>query len=272
MSQDAVIVALLIVSLLLGNLSLFLKDWVPTLLFYFVYEFARGHLSTIQNLLHISVNMEILYQADKLMFGANIPVLIAQKLIQPNVTIIDYVSFVWYTSFFWFPILTGFLFWIKDREFFKIFRNAYIILCFMALVTFMFFPAAPPWMASQHGILPPLNTDTWGRLYVGGVTLGLFSTVGTNPVAPFPSLHIGWSVLSAYMLQQYFKKKIKGFSYLFYLYPLIMCFVVTYTSDHYVIDMIGGAVYAAVAVFIAKNMWTWISKIKQIRKIAVAKE
>lgn len=266
LTQDVFIAILLLVTFLLGGISSFLKDWTPLLLFYYAYEFTRGHLSGIQTLLHITVNNTALYNADKFIFGNNLPVILAQRLIQPQLTIIDYISFVWYTSFFWFPIVSGYILWVKDRKHFKFFRNSYLILCFMALFTFLVFPAAPPWMASQLGILPALNTNTWSRFWGGQISIGLFNFVGYNLVAPFPSLHVGWAVLGAYIFQGFTKKKIKGFSYLFYLYPLIMCFVVTYTSDHYVIDMIGGAVYAVVAIIIAKNYSAWFSRIKLLFK------
>ena len=268
LSQDTILLSFLAISIVIGNASAFLWDWTPIFIFYYAYEFSRGHLTQIQSFFHITVNNTALYNIDKFIFGPNIPILQAQKLIQPQITIIDYIAFLWYTSFFWVPILIGYILWVKDRRYFKVFRNAYLILCFSALFTFLVFPAAPPWMASQLGILPYLNTNTWGRLYVGSLSTGLFSIVGANAVAPFPSLHVGWSVLSSYMMQSFTYKRIKGWSYLFYLYPLIMCFVVTYSSDHYVIDMIGGAVYATIAIIVAENYAKWWKIImKKIREL-----
>jgi len=250
LSQDGVFLVLILITLLLGNVLSFFKDWLPVFLFFFCYEFIRGHLPEIQSVLHISVNYTALYNIDKAIFGSNIPVILAQKLIQSTPTIIDFIAFIWYTSTFWASFFAGYYFWLKNKKFFIKFRNRFALLCFLALLTFLVFPAAPPWMASQFGVLPPLITNTWGRLQIGSLTLGIFNIVGTNPVAPFPSLHIGWSVLIAYMLFKYFKPRLKKFAWLIYLYPLIMCFVITYTSDHYVIDMIGGVVYAAVSIAI----------------------
>jgi len=272
LSQDTIAIFFVFIAIIIEKAQTFLIDWSPIFIYVYLYEFFRGHAGILQTFLKISTHQTILLNLDKLMFGNRIPVLITQSLIRNKPTTIDYIAFFWYTSFFWIPILTGFVLWFRSRNLFKEFRNSYVLLCFMALLTFILFPASPPWLASQQGHLPHLITDTWGRLWGGQLTLGIFNSVGYNPVAPFPSLHIGWSVLCAFFYQRFFAKSLKGFSRLFYLYPIVMCFVVTYTSDHYVIDMIGGTLYALTAIYISFNYHVILKLIKKAkRKLALKK-
>ena len=253
-TQDVAALIIILIVILVNKTREFLIDWSPMFLFVYFYEFVRGQANAIQNMFNISVNASGLFEADKLFFGDKIPVIMAQSLIQTEPTIIDYISLFWYTSFFWLPALLAAVLWIRSRMDFKYFRNAYVALTFGALLTFIVFPASPPWMTSRAGLMQPLITSTWQRLWLGNLTLGIFDSVGYNKVAPFPSLHIGCSVLLAFFCDYFAKKKIGGFSKLFYLYPAVMAFVVTYTSDHYVIDIVGGIVYAVVAILIATHI------------------
>jgi len=216
-SQEIVALAFVLVAIIVKRTRKFLRDWSPLFIFFYIYEFIRGHASIVQNVLNISVHKSILLRIDQFFFGTNIPVLLAQKLIQAQPTVLDYIAFLWYTSFFWVPILTGFILWFRSKQSFRLFRNAYMFLCTFALITYILFPASPPWMASQLGLLPPLITNTWGRLWLGSITLGLFNIIGYNPVAPFPSLHVGWAFLSAYFYDRFLNKKLKSYSKLFYL-------------------------------------------------------
>lgn len=251
LSFDILLLFLFLLVVIYARSKSFVKDWSPMVQYYYFYEFSQRNLTIIQQTLHISINNTLLYDVDKFLFGPQIPVLIAQQFVFEQPTILDYISYLWYTSFFILPIAAGYYLWVKNREFSLLYRNAMVILCFTALITFLVFPAAPPWMASELGIIPPVTFRPWSRLSIGELTLGLYSQVGVNPVAPFPSLHTGWAVLTAYMLSTFARINHKKWGILWYIYPTIMCLVITYTADHYVIDMLGGIAYTVISIIAA---------------------
>ena len=75
----------------------------------------------------------------------------------------------------------------------------YVAINFGALVVYIVYPMAPPWMASEHGFIdapiPRLTGRGWADLGLGRFDLVL-QGVG-NPVAAMPSLHAGITFLVA---------------------------------------------------------------------------
>jgi membrane-associated phospholipid phosphatase len=121
-----------------------------------------------------------------------------------------------------------------------------VALSFAGFLTYAFFPAAPPWLASQsHNLAPTAKIvdEVWVHL---GLHNGasLLSARGSlaNPVAAIPSLHGAYPVL--FML--FFWRSAGRWRWLLPLYPLAMGFALVYLGEHYVVDILLGWIYAAV--------------------------
>ncbi len=58
-----------------------------------------------------------------------------------------------YTSYFIVPFAVAGVLWIRDRLEFLRFTRRLVTLALAGLVTYIAYPAAPPWMAGQEGLL-----------------------------------------------------------------------------------------------------------------------
>src|SRR5215510_10652052 len=65
----------------------------------------------------------------------------------------DYAAFSFWFSHFFAALLVGVLIWRYAYEWFHRFAACVVVLAAMGLITYVLFPAAPPWLAGQHGYL-----------------------------------------------------------------------------------------------------------------------
>ncbi|MFH0875906.1 MAG: phosphatase PAP2 family protein [archaeon] len=235
-----------------GKKTLFtiMYDWFPLFFIYIIYELIRGHAELVQKILGISVQKTLLLRIETLIFGNNIPTLVFQKA-AGNI-ILDYFAIIVYTSIIWGALFLGIIIYLKDKEFFLRIKNAYLLLVFLGLATYLIFPAYPPWMASDEGLLPKIITP-WKHNGFGSSIYVATKLFGRNDVAPFPSLHAAYGLFFPIFFEKYYRKKIGNYTKLFYLYTLSMALVIIYTGDHYVVDIIAGFIYALAAIFISEN-------------------
>lgn len=191
---------------------------------------------------------------DKAIFR-NLPTNSLQSLLNPNGVVhwYDYLGTLVYMSHFIVPMVIGFLFWSKDREYFKSYFLALLLLSYAAFITFIIFPAMPPWMAAQNGFIPEV-TKVMDKVFLSfprPVDLpSVYKFVGVNLVAAVPSLHAAYPLLTLLFLVR--KYKAKGLLILPYL--LGVWFSIIYFGEHYVFDIVAGALYAVI-IFILVTKW-----------------
>jgi membrane-associated phospholipid phosphatase len=129
----------------------------------------------------------------------------------------------------------------------------YVAINFGALVCYILYPMAPPWMASEqgyvHGAIPRLTSRGWRDLGLDRFNL-ILQGVG-NPVAAMPSLHAGITFLVAMYGIWRLRSPLR---YLLVLYPVAMSTTLVYYGEHYVVDVLAGAVLAAL-VMVGCGMW-----------------
>lgn len=106
--------------------------------------------------------------------------------------------------------------------------------------TYFAVPTAPPWWASENGytdgkvrrIMLEVGEDTWGRAWPT-----LYGSLGGNPWAAMPSLHFGSSLMAAFLLAE--TGPIEGA--IGFAYSAVLGFALVYLGEHYVTDLIAGA-------------------------------
>ena len=121
-------------------------------------------------------------------------------------------------------------------------------------MTYLLYPAAPPWMAAQKGLIPPVKdvfATTLGTFITPGGVPTVYGIMGPNPVAAMPSLHAAYPFLVYLFLVRFYGKK----GHLFLPYVLLVWLSIVYTGQHYVIDAIVGALYALVAFAVTEYCW-----------------
>ncbi|TMK69445.1 MAG: inositol phosphorylceramide synthase [Actinobacteria bacterium] len=146
------------------------------------------------------------------------------------------------------------LLWARDRAAFRRFANRVVALALAGLATYIAFPAAPPWMAGETGLLEGVHrttSDGWSVLGTG--TAGLFSEgqASVNLVAAVPSLHSAFTALVAMFLWRRVRPWVRP---LLALYPLAMGLTLIATGEHYFFDVLLGWLYAG-AVMAACAWW-----------------
>ena len=101
-------------------------------------------------------------------------------------------------------------------------------------------PTAPPWWASEQGltegrvrrIMVEVGEKTWGRAWGR-----MYASLGGNPWAAMPSLHFATSLMAAILLSEAGRAEgAAGWAY-----ALKLGFALVYLGEHYVTDLIAGA-------------------------------
>jgi membrane-associated phospholipid phosphatase len=160
-----------------------------------------------------------------------------------------------YTSYFLVPFVLGGILWARERPAFLAFMRRFVTLTLAGLATYILFPATPPWMAAEMGLLEGVHRTTaegWQVLGVG--TAGLFSKGqgSVNLVAAVPSLHSAVTALVAMFLWRRVRRP--ALRPLLALYPLAMGLTLIATGEHYFFDVLLGWLYAG-AVMAAWGWW-----------------
>jgi hypothetical protein len=153
---------------------------------------------------------------------------------------------VWYYRLYYLP-LAGVLLWMIFRHpgAYRGVRDTLIVMAALALLLFWLFPVSPPRFALPGIIDVVAEHDVIG----GAASRDL--TNGQNHFSAFPSLHVGWSALSAYAAWSVWRDRHPRLALLAWLFPAGMVAVVITTGNHYVLDVAGSALLLAIAIAVA---------------------
>jgi hypothetical protein len=257
-----------------------LIDWGPFLLVVIAYDLSRGWADSAGFPVHFTPQIN----ADKIMFLGHVPTEWLERnlyhtdivasfsggrlsaAVRPTVPVqwfevvfdLTYLSH-YLTSF----VLAGFL-WVKSRARFQAYARRFATLSAFGFITYVVFPAAPPWMAAQQGYLDPTVGRIGGRgfswLHLHTVRNMIdMGTKTTNLVAAVPSLHAGFATLVSITLWRSVPKWARP---LLAMYPVLMGLALVATGEHYVIDIVLGVAYA----FGAHFLWNYIERWWEGRK------
>ena len=257
-APDRYVFVLLLGSLLIKRTRSFILDWLPFLFILISYDFLRG----LAPFLNTHVNYQTLIDMEMFIFGL-IPTIYLQGqfLHLPNLSWYDYLTTIFYFLHFALPLGFGFLLWIDNKAYFKQFVVAISLLSYAAWATFVVFPASPPWLSSQKGYLPEVTKIldyTLGAFPVNYELPTLYHRMNPNPVAAIPSLHGAYPFLVFLFCLYFFKWK----GLLFLPYVLSMWVSMVYLGEHYVVDLLAGALYATtffLATIFLKTKIKWLN-------------
>ena len=131
-SPDQFFVAALLIALILGRSKEFIRDWSVPVVLLLSYDYLRGLVPKLTQEAHIYPMINF----DKAIFGS-LPTNSLQSLLYSNGAIhwYDYLGTIAYMSHFIVPMLVGFVFWLKDRECFKGYFLALLLLSYSAFIT-----------------------------------------------------------------------------------------------------------------------------------------
>ncbi|HET8813778.1 MAG TPA: phosphatase PAP2 family protein [Solirubrobacterales bacterium] len=228
-----------------------LRDWLPIVAVLWAYDLTRGAADSFG----IGVNVHTMVDFDKAVFFGEVPTeWLQDRLYEPSVVNWwDVLFTLVYTSYFIVPFAVAGYLWARDRRDFHRFTRRLVTLAIAGLATYILFPAAPPWMAGEMGVLGEVHRTTakgWEVLGVGTASLITAGQSDVNLVAAVPSLHTAFVTLVAIFL--WFRVR-PPWRPLLALYPLAMGLTLMATGEHYFFDIALGWVYAAVVM----GAWSW---------------
>ena len=261
-TPDRFFVVLLFAAVIVGRTRLFLRDWIPFIALLLAYEMLRGFADTTG----FRVNIANIVNVERSIFGFIPSVELQKHFFNPAsirwydfaATIIDFLHFP-------LPLILAFYLWIKDRQQYWKFIVALLTLSFAAFITFLIFPAAPPWYAAQKaGLIQVYKIIDYVVRSVGwGWHLSqIYYQINPNPVAAIPSLHSAYPWLVYLALRQFNKK----LSWFFLPYPFLVWLSVVYLGEHYVIDVLAGIVYSSGAFLLVYRGHTVLNLVKKSLK------
>jgi|SRR5580658_7328452 hypothetical protein len=229
-----------------------LADWLPLFLVLTVYGLLRGYAS--HPLWGPFVKPQVWF--DTHVFGGVAPTVQLQRwLFTPGLHFWDYLVWCCYMSHFFVSFIIAGVLWKTNHARFRRFVPLFVGLTFLGYVTYVLYPAMPPWMASQTGHLGPvtriiplaldhLHLHSGAAIFTGGDKFD-------NNIAAMPSLHGGYPMLICLFFWKAasFRKRI-----LLAAYPICMAFSLVYTGEHFVIDIFMGWLYAAATVYFGTKL------------------
>ena len=238
-SPDYLLFLLIPVALLSGRFIGFLRDWVPFVVIFLGWEAMRGVASKTGFTPHVSDLAHI----ETTLFGGHVPTAVLQQALDVGTfgRVLSYAATVVYFCHFVFPLAVGMVLWLVDRVQFVRFTTALMGMALVAFVIFLLVPTAPPWYAEHHGVLS-------GFRKIIGTTLPsavspYYNSLNPNPVAAFPSLHAAFPFLGFLALRPVYPRG----AWIAFAWCIVVWFSVVFLGEHYVVDVIGGVVLAALS-------------------------
>jgi hypothetical protein len=243
-TPDKLLVFLTFIFMSFGQAWQMLKRLLPFGALLLVYESFRGIVPHINH----RVNFTWMIDMDKLMFGGVLPTVRLQELFwNGSLRWYDFVFYMTYMLHFILPLGLAILVWkLRPWHYWRV-VSAYVAVSFAGFITFMAFPAAPPWMASDLGYMADIHrvsSDVYAAMGLGS-TVSVYNGIAPNPVAAVPSLHAAYATIFTVVIWMLFGKK---WGLLTLIYPLIIYVGTVYSGEHYVVDEVLGVFYGVAAV------------------------
>jgi len=247
-----IIFVLFIVSLL-GKVKIFLEDWLFFIGFIYLFDSLRGSIYIAICRFNFPVYATYVVKLEKLLFGGIPPLELQKWLLFPhppgNFSWFEKLITAAHGSHFVAFLLVGFIIWLYKSEHFRFFKISFYLCIFLGLLGYFAIPTVPPWMAANvFGLFPRISrfVSIVYNLIIPDISAGF----DTNPVAAMPSLHGAFPVLCCLILWRIYRWK----AWAFYGYGFFMLFVIVYTGEHYVVDVLAGGILAMICYFAARRV------------------
>lgn len=260
------IFVLFIPALFLHKIRRFLLDWLPFIFLLLSYDFLRGLAPLLNNRVHY---LELI-QVDKLLFGELPTTWLQKNLYSPGILKwYDFAASIFYFLHFALPLGFGFLTWMINKREFKRFVTAILTLSYAGWVTYVLYPAAPPWLAQEKGLIFGVSKIIDQTLLFFPAALDLpsiYHNFNPNPVAAVPSMHAAYTFLVLLFSISIFGKK----GWLFLPYFLAVAFSIVYLGEHYLIDAVLGMGYAWAFFLLSKYLFKYQQSLEKKLKMLLS--
>ena len=241
-SPERLLLLMLIAALVLGRARSFLADWIPFLVLFLSYEYLRGLGGKLGMPIHDVTGLERLVS-----FG-HVPTLDLQQVFYHvgQVSWYDIAGTMFYFLHFAFPLGLGYLIWIVDRRIFLRFSRALIAMSFAAFAFYLLLPVAPPWKAVP-GVVKIIDHTLPSFTDIPGIPVPatIYHWLTPNEYAAMPSLHAAFPFLGGLFALRLWGRR----AWPALLYTGFVWLSIVYLGEHYIVDIIGGVIFAFAAFF-----------------------
>jgi len=222
-----------------------LVDWTPLVLLIACYEGLRDLVPLIGAPLHN------LGWIDLDLFGGQLPTTWLQAHFYQSGPF-DWegsLATVVYFAYYLVPLVVGLLWWLRSRTSYYRYAGALLTLCAMAFVTYVVMPTIPPWLAYPHTVRQ-ITDATVSEWNLPSQLVSLYLHHDYDLDAAFPSLHAAFPVVLIYY--GWLRSRALGLSMA--VYASLVWLSIVFLGEHYVVDILGGITYAAVAIAVAETV------------------
>ena len=237
------------------------RDWLPLVGIMFIYDVLRGAADGLVFPVHETPQIRV----EAALFGGPVPTTWLQEHFWHGANHLhwwDYATWFLHLTHFFATFIAAAVIWVFAREHFSRYSAMICVLALTGFATYVLYPAAPPWMAAQHGNLGESNRmigPIWHHIPVTHAGAVFEHGQGyANDVAAMPSLHAAFALLFSLYLWRLVPRWIRP---VLAVYPIAMSLALVYSGEHYLVDCIAGWVYA-VATFLAVN-WAFARRARR---------
>ncbi|MGO8862991.1 MAG: phosphatase PAP2 family protein [Acidimicrobiales bacterium] len=245
------------------------SDWLPFFLVLTAYGFLRSYAS--HTLWGPFYRPQVWFDTHVAGFGVDPTVQLQRWLYRPGLHFWDYLCWCCYMSHFFVSFIIAAVLWKTNHPKFRRFVPLFIGLTVLGYITYVLYPAVPPWMASEYHHLPSttriipvvldhLHLHSGAAAFTGGNKFD-------NNVAAMPSIHAAYPMLICLF---FWKGSGNPKRVALAAYPICMAFTLVYTGEHFVIDILMGWLYAgATFYFGSKLLDRWGSRQRRPQRVKI---
>jgi PAP2 superfamily len=230
-----------------GPVGRLFAHWVPVVALLLLYDATRGLADGFGMTVHVTEPAS----ADRWLGGGVLPTVWLQGHVDADWW--KALAALVYSSHFVVTPLLLCLLWLRSRRLWGRYVGQVLALSAAGLVTYVLYPAAPPWLAARDGVIEPvrrLSASGWDVLGLPRAGALLADSQGqVNQVAAVPSLHTAFAVLACLVLLPVARLAWQRAALIGY--AALMPLVLVWAGEHYVVDTVLGAGYAAAVVLLS---------------------
>ena len=266
-TPDKLLYLLIFIAMMFSQGLEVVKRFLPFVMLILVYESFRGLASQLNS----HVNYTLAPHIDRLVFG-KLPIVYLQNwLWRGRVSWYDYALYLPYLFHFVMPLVLGVIVWkTRPSQYWRVMWT-YIVAAFAGFVTFLLFPAAPPWMASQNHYIEPItriSSVVWYHLGLHNFAT-IYERITPNSVAAIPSLHAAWATLLLVFVYKLYGRR---WALLAAVYPALIFVGTVYEGEHYAFDIFAGIAYGLGAYFVTPHLINFVRRyLKKVRTPVIPK-